>query len=50
MALTPHTRFNHYEVLASLGAGGMSEREMEVFCRVLPSGLLRIITVYQLEV
>ena len=25
------------------------DREMEVVCRFLPSGLLRIITVYQLE-
>ena len=31
------------------GAASDEERQMEVVCRVLPSGLLRIITVYQWE-
>ena len=31
------------------GAPGESERAIEIVCRFLPSGLLRIITVYQLE-
>ena len=31
------------------GAPGRSERAIDVVCRFLPSGLLRIITVYRLE-
>ena len=31
------------------GTTGDKEREMEVVCRFLPSGLLRVITAYQLE-
>lgn len=31
------------------GTASDEAREVEVVCRVLPSGLLRIITVYQLE-
>lgn len=31
------------------GTTRLQDREMEVVCRFLPSGLLRIITVYQLE-
>ncbi len=31
------------------GTTRIQDREMEIVCRFLPSGLLRIITVYQLE-
>ncbi len=31
------------------GTTRLQDREMEVVCRFLPSGLLRIITVYQME-
>ncbi len=31
------------------GAAGDEKSEIEVVCRFLPSGLLRIITVYQIE-
>jgi hypothetical protein len=31
------------------GTTSSQDREIEVVCRILPSGLLRIITVYELE-